>query len=220
MEFIKIRDFIPLEHAFNNYITLDRKYLHLSYLPLNESYNNFFDQLNQSINTYKTVERLYFETDFINSLPEKIIEFHNLTELNVSGSRFWNLNLLNVPPTLKVLYLTEHSNFNSDCLLGMDKLINLKEIHLNAEAFFLDQLFMYPDRERNQCDRNDIPIANLPNLKIISFVYGGLKSKDEFLENWVELLKADPLFSLINHRIDTITIEDDIVERITITLKI
>lgn len=60
--------------AFKNFMTSDNKFLHLSFLPisdghLEESYNNFFDQLNSEIGIYDKIENLYLETDFIRSLP-------------------------------------------------------------------------------------------------------------------------------------------------------
>ncbi len=126
---------------------------------------------------------------------------------------------MNVPSTLEVLCLTDHSNLSSDCLVGIDELINLKELHLDASAFFIDQLLIYPDREENKNDKNNIPIANLPNLKIVSFVFGIIIFKEDFLDNWIELLKADFLFSIINQRISSITFEYDMVYQIIVTLK-
>ncbi len=96
MEIIKIYGMSEThKNIYDSYLTSDGKYLHLSYLPLENScreelYDDFFEELNKNQNIYKTVERLYFETDFINRIPETVQKFQNLIELNVSGSRFWN----------------------------------------------------------------------------------------------------------------------------------
>ncbi len=60
MQLLKIFDSIQREYAFYNYLTSDRKYLHLSYIDLNKSndpnsYNEFFDQLNIIEKIYCTI---------------------------------------------------------------------------------------------------------------------------------------------------------------------
>ncbi len=225
MEYLKICNLIQEEISFDNYLTSDRKYLHLNNLRLKQTfktklYDEFFDQLNLNQNTYMTVEEIYLETDLIRSIPKKIKKFKNLTELTISGLRFCNLNMINVPHSVKILSLFEQLNLKSDCILGMDQLIDLEEIYLAAETFRLDDLFLYTDRLQEKFCQNEIPIPNLPNLKIISFIYRNIKLKNELIENWMQWLKNDPLLSQIWHRIKNIIItNDDIVEQITIILK-
>ncbi len=158
MKELKIFDSTQEKSTPNNYLTLDRKYLHLYEINLKESFNTklydeFFDQLNNTQNIYSTVENLYLQTDLIDSIPRQIKKFEKLNQLTISGTRFWNLDLINVPQSVKVLSLIDHLNLHSNCLIGMDQLINLEEIYLEAETFYFDYLFFYESLKKNESDQ-------------------------------------------------------------------
>ncbi len=73
-------------------------------------HNELFDQLNSTHLSYFNVERLYLETDHIHKILYNILKFQNWIELTGSGSRLWDLNLINVPNIIKVLLLIEQTN--------------------------------------------------------------------------------------------------------------
>src|SRR5438067_11112693 len=105
-----------------------------------DNYNQYFDQLNQNVDAYKSLETLSIETDNINEIPRNVSKFKNLIELRISGSRFWNLTMERIPKSVKVLYLIHHSNLQANCLKGMDRLINLVELHLDFYPFGFSNL--------------------------------------------------------------------------------
>ncbi len=183
-----------------------------------KSYNDFFDRLNQSEKTYVTVESLYLETNYLRSIPEKIKEFQRLNELTITGSNFWDLNLINIPITVNILRLVKYTRLRSIDLLGLDRLINLQELHVDATAFYLEQLFLYSCRVDDSYGHYVIAMPNLPKLKCICFYYNQIPLKNQLKEDWIDLLKKNPLFHHIVNRIDSIKITNNL-EQITITLK-
>jgi hypothetical protein len=207
---MELLNIVENEHkgsTFDNFLTFNRKFLYLSYLPLNngsdtQSYNEFFDQLDLTEQTYNKVEKLYMETDFITFIPENVKKFRNLIKLTVTGGAFCDLNMQQVPNTIKKLYLTEHGNLQSDCLLGITELINLKTLILDFRTFKLCHLFVDQYWEFDE---------------EITF---GFSDHEKRKENLIALLRCNPLFGQISERIETITkVCSDSTERVKIKLK-
>ncbi len=82
---------------------------------------------------------IWKQIPFLKFLVKSISSKHK--KFTVVGTRFWNLNLLMISQTIKVLSLIETMNLLANCLLGIEQLIHLEEIHLNAETFHLYNLF-------------------------------------------------------------------------------
>ncbi len=97
----------------NSCITRDRKMLCLSY-PMFDSketgFDEYFDKLDLEEQIYDKVETLILESDFIYEIPNNVLKFKNLKKINVVGSRFWNLESKQIPASVEILYLTEHTN--------------------------------------------------------------------------------------------------------------
>lgn len=207
----------PSSKCLESWITEDRQYLNLSYASLEngcfeQSYNKYFDELDLEEQTYTKVIKLSIETDFINRIPDNVMRFQNLTHLKITGSRFWDLSMDQIPETVRVLYLTEHSNLQPECLKGMDKLINLEEFCVDWHPFGFDNILIdldYDTVEEVEQDEILFPITNLPKLKKIIFRSGIFYSKQDFKIKWIEILKIHPLFQNIRNRITNVSIEND-----------
>ena len=168
-----------------------------------EGYNNFFDKLDNEINSYTNVKSLYIETDFISYLPENVMKFKNLISLRVSGSRFWDLNMEQVPTTVKYLSFIEHSNLANDCVKGMERLVNLEILIIDEEPFRI----ITHETNYNEEYEEIIPVVDLPKLKTIFLdkyfnmsIFEG-DCSDEHITN-------NPFFNNIRHRIDKIKFLD------------
>ena len=62
--------------SFDKIISKDRKLLFTSYLGvISDTYNDFYDELDQQTDIYNLTEVLYIGSDFINDLPEAVLKF-------------------------------------------------------------------------------------------------------------------------------------------------
>lgn len=203
-----------------NCITENAKLLYLSrakYKGFHDNYDEYFDELNSQKQIYDKLETLIIESDSINEVPDNVLKFKNLKKLNVRGSRFCHLQLLQVPESIEVLILTEHSNLPLYCLNGMDKLINLTQIYLDMEPFYFSNIF---DENDNEIDISfySQQIPDLPKLKIISFHSGRSFEYEDLKPNWIDILKNNHLFSHIKDRIINVLFDNINMPQLTIIL--
>jgi len=124
-----------------------------------KEYDWLFDRLKK----YDTLTELRLITDFINVLPANLLKFSKLKKLCVKGSRFWNLTMEQIPASVEILDLTQHSNLSPNCLIGMERLANLKELYINDVFGVL--AFGVEETDGN-------PIPSLPKLEKIVFESG------------------------------------------------
>jgi len=125
MESLKVIDndttHIKYNYRFKNYISKDKNILILSADIQNNGYNDdydgYFDKLNDEVQIYDITETLIINSDSINEIPNNVLKFNNLKKLNVSGSRFWNLQLTQVPKSVETLIFIDHSNLPLYCLM-------------------------------------------------------------------------------------------------------
>jgi hypothetical protein len=217
-----------LKTRMSSFITEDKKFLCLSYNnnisdgSSEESYNIYFDQLDNEQQIYTKVEKLELETDFINEIPKNVSKFIKLKELHVKGSRFWNLEMSQISTSVEVLYLTDHSNLSRGCVNGMDKLTNLSSVYLDFYPFNFLNIFEFEFGEyqssEDSNEDNIIPIPNLPKLKFITFCSGILYSKEDVKSNWQSLFTEHQLFSNIKTRIASVEIDNNGCFDIKVTL--
>jgi hypothetical protein len=156
------------------------------------------------------------QTDFIGSIPSNISHFVNLKHLEVSGSRFWNLKMSQVPVTVTKLILVHHTNLSPECTKGLERLVNLEHLELDIHPFGLYHIFDGGEYDNNNENYDDIiPIYNLPKLKMIVLESGIGFRKNELLDNWRDIVKNNKLFDNLRYRINCIEYEE---MRVTITL--
>lgn len=195
----------------NNFITENKKFLCLSYPNIGdncneEAYNKYFDQLDSEVGIYDKTEKLFLETDHIYKIPSNILKFRNLKEIDIRGSRFWDLNCSQIPISIEIIHLIEHSCLGCDCINGMDKLINITTLDLDCNPFNISRIFEYHDPI--EIDETDvIPIPNLPNLESITL--RTICSKSELIPNWMPTFTNHRLFNNIRDKIDKIDLEDE-----------
>jgi hypothetical protein len=208
------------ERHFDNFLSHSWTYLHLSYPGVRydfdgAGYDELFDYLNDIYSIYELVDNLYIETDFINRIPANVMKFVNLEKLTITGSRFWDLNMTQVPPSVTKLDLTEHSNLSTNCIIGMEKLTNLEELVLDGYPFDLG-IFTTASRE----DRYEKcgALANLPSLKEVAFKWGGVWPPHELVDGWKDVIIKHEIFSNIKSRIKHSAIEITDDELLTINL--
>lgn len=186
-------------------VTKDRKGLYLNYFSLDSNcvrkdHNQLFDHLS----LYDTLEILIINSDFFYELPENVAKFNNLKFLGVHGSRFWDLDMTRIPPSIKTLDLTEHSNLSANCFKGMDRLIHLKELLIDDVFDILHSgscLVQYDCDCDGLCDCNDysetknnytseIPIPYLPSLKTITLCVGiGFVPEGDKRNKWISVME-------------------------------
>lgn len=193
------------KELFSTFLSTDKKFLNISYPDLEckvEAYNDFLDDMHDHYAIYDTVEDLYLKTDSINSMPINIKKFKKLINLEVSGSRFWDLNVEHVPMTVKKIVLTDHSNLQPECISGIDKLINLECLGLDIDPFEL--IISYDQQNEYYDENNNIePLPLMPNLKRIEFDTG-MYDEEELLNDWKEIIISHVLFSKIKNCIKNI----------------
>lgn len=206
-------------NSFISFITGDRKFLCLLYPSINNDYNSYFDKLDSEEGTYNKLEKLRIETDFINAIPENVSKFINLKTLIIEGSRFYDLKMIQVPISVEVLYLVEHTNLQRECIEGMDRLINLTSLYLDFKPFGFLNIFKGEYNE-NKSENNIITIPpNLMKLKLIEFHSSIGYSKEMLKHDWKTVFIRNGLFSNIRDRIKDIIVEDDLWFDISIMLE-
>ncbi len=185
----------------SSYFSSDYTILHLDYYSIeNNQYNEFFEQMNDSYHIYSQVQTLYICTDFINELPEVILNFQVLKNIIVEGSRWWNLNMTQIPTSIEMVAFTGQSNLTANSLKGCERLINLKTLKLDPCAFNIKIRELW---ESNNPIDLDISIPNLSNLIVIIFElpYGDVLDNP----NWSIEISQHPVLVQVKHRIKTIT---------------
>lgn len=228
MDLIKIIDFESNPARFTeSFISVDRKTLVLSYLIDDQDqetgYNDFFDRLDREEGTYLKLNELIFETDFIHSIPSNILKFQNLIHLTVRGSRFWNLNMKQVPLSVKKLTLIDHSNLSPQCIEGIERLTDLTEVQLDVKAFNFSDIF-YGSNSRitsHQMENEQIiEFPCLPELKKISFHTGISYQREDLNQGWKKIFKNNHIFNQIRDRIVKINLDQtDVFPIIEVTLR-
>lgn len=194
---------------FNEYITQDNKYLHLSYSSLVnngsslESYNEYLDELDLKFNIYKLTEKLFLCTDFIHKLPSNILKFINLKEIEVDGTRFWDLNCSQLPISITTIRFY-YTNLSSDFIIGMDRLINLYSLHIYDRSFDFSRIHI--DEQHNP--DLDKPIPNLPVLKFINIYLCEATELYLASNNWKNKIMNHKLLSDVKNRIINMEFEE------------
>lgn len=221
MNLLKILNNVdPWQKYHDSYISMDRTILFLSYLLIDSDetgYDEYFDQLDKETGTYDKVESLVIDTDYIHRIPKNVQKFKNLKFFNIMGSRFWHLNLKQVPESVHILILTDHTNLPDNCLDGMERLVNLAEIKLDIKPFYFSNIF--EDGVENEILVTP-QIPDLPELTKISFHTGRSYQRENLKQGWKRILKNKYMFALVKHRIVCINLnENDVFPIIELTLK-
>ena len=202
--------------CFETFLSLDYKFLNISYPSIEsneDDYNAFLDDLNNSYQIYDITEELFLETDFICSLPSGIKKFKKLEKIEVSGSRFWHLTMEQMPNTVRTVILTDHSNLQSKCIIGMDKFISLEHLFLDYGPF---NLCIFLGENETNTDEDIVLIPLMPKLKYIVFNSGICYSEDDLIDDWKDRILNNKLFSNIKDKITNIIYND---YRLTIELQ-
>ena len=189
---------------FATFLTRDGKFLNVSYAGGDiDSYNDRFESFQKTHEVYDSVEFLYLETDTINALPNNIKKFKKLTKLEVSGSRFWDLKMKQVPSTVKELILVEQTNLSPKCIKGAIGLINLERLELDLSPFKLRlcSCCNYDDDDDDDIDSN-LVIPCLPNLKVLQFESGDYC--EALNPHWKDYIMNHNLFRDIKSKIQKI----------------
>jgi len=217
------------KNHFKSCITVDRKSLCLSYAIYDSDesgYDDLFDQLDLEEKIYDKLETLILETDHIHKIPDHVLQFKNLKKINIMGSRFWDLDLTQVPGSVEVLILIDHTNLPLFCLNGMEKLINLTDVHLDKKPFdnVFSNVFEYSSHygySKTDTNINRIyQIPDLPKLKTISFHTGISYDQNDLKPYWRKILKNHHMFSKIKTRITNICLDYDNISKIMPIIKI
>ncbi len=174
-------------------------------------YNEYFDKLDLKDNIYNTTKKLTLDTNIITRLPDNIWKFKIVKEIDIRGTRFWNMDMTQIPKTVEILHLTELLNVSIKCFNGMNQMENLQILYLNFDIFVSASLFIFSDKTTEligSCD-DFIPIPNLPKLKNIIFENDtDCYTDDTLKEIWTTILIDDMLFSKIKHRIISVEAYD------------
>lgn len=111
-------------------------------------------------------------------------------------------------------------NLFNDCIKGSNRLIDLRELHLDMQAFDFSNIFLVPEDQKyyGKYGDNKEPIPDLVNLKIISFHSGTSGWPDDLNPNWIQLFKDHYLFSLVRKRISCVSLNENFLPIIEITL--
>ena len=150
-------------------------------------------ELNKRLKIYSVVKKLTIETDFLNQLPVEFRNFETVCEMNIQGSRWWNLTCENLPISTKKLVMWEQSNLNPSVMTGSERLINLQEIILDWETFFTfgdDSQYL----DIQAITENVVPIARMGSLLTVTFQAGQSFWGDEMDDDWKERVISSPLF--------------------------
>ena len=107
---------------------------------------------------FSRVKDLVLYSNSLFALPPSIRRFSALVSIRVSGSRWWNLNMSQLPASVEQVSFLEMSS-SSDVLVGMDGLSRLAHLHL-------DECYLpHPEHEEYW---KATPIADLPSLCTVS----------------------------------------------------
>jgi hypothetical protein len=161
-------------------------------------------QLHKKCHVYSMVTHLAIETDSIHELPKEVSKFRNLIFLNVQGSRFWDLKMTQVPVSVRFLYFISLSNLTCSCLEGMEKLIQLEELHIDVGPWQLDKILL--DQELDDLEyETRIPFAYIPHLRSITFYIGYPLDNASIEPGWEKRIKSHWLFDQTRCTIKSIT---------------
>lgn len=200
----------------------ESKYLHLSYPYIEEQSEECWEknilEMNEKYPEYNLIEnteKLFLDTDFFFSFPQVFFKFINLKKLEISGSRWWNLNCNQIPVSVEHLILVDHTNLGIDVMKGGESLINLHTLELDIYPFFNNcDLVDYDEKDYEYFSgiydyKNTYPIPNIGKLKKIIMHINGTGYDDIKLFNYENILKNHKLFSNIKNRINKIYIDED-----------
>ena len=173
----------------------------------NDKWNETLDRLNESDNIYNKIRRIYLETNFIFELPKNFMKFIDIKELEINGSRWWNLRCNQIPPSVEILKCIEHSNLSTDFLIGSETLVNLREIYLDLTPYInYNYLPDYPDPELDLNSPHVIPLSNLITLKKIVLI-ASFETFDEAIftyNDYDKLIRKLKLLENVKERIISI----------------
>ena len=189
--------------SMDSFISADSKHLYLSHDLM-----DLMDQLDK--NTYHRVEVLRFETDLIHRLPENILElgFENLKYLSVSGSRFWDFDMRQVPENVQTLVLVDQANLQDTCIRGMERLNNLRELRISMEPFDFSDIFNRQVHMKHHHYKM-VTMPLIPRLRHIYFHTGVGYRKEDLVTGWKRIFKSNQLFTQIKQHITQIELIDN-----------
>lgn len=175
------------------------KYFKLDAMYDEENCNKILDDLK----SYDTLKELHIHGDSILAIPSNVLKFKNLKYLEVSGCRFWKLNMTQVPISVETLILTRHANLQPKCIVGMERLVNLK----NLEIMDVFGITACVDVEQTACD-SPCDDLRLPNMKGLTITFESQTRGFTPIHGWREQVLNDALFKNIKND-DNITLEAD-----------
>lgn len=167
-----------------------------------------FINLDKEYNIVENTSELYIESDLYQILPNIVREFKNLEIVEISGSRWFELNCTQFPQSVKKIIVSEQLNLPEDFLNGSHYLLNLEEIHIPMYCL-LDTLKNYPTDEQEEENKQQSllyyqPIADLPNLHKIVLVTYSCLDRDDIRSDWKVYIENLPLLENVKYRIHKI----------------
>jgi hypothetical protein len=169
------------------------------------NYSKYFNQLNEKYNIYENTKSLFFETDYIWSLPSAIKKFKDLHTINISGCRFLELDMYQVPESVRVV--KTHKTLNTDPLMldGCENLIYLEELYLDFTNFNVQIVDLLCGSYEEDIDDGITPIPNSDKLRLVYLLCGMSFDEKELYEDYKSIIIDHKLFENIKHRIDNIS---------------
>lgn len=237
---IDITSDTKLDWFDENVISKNRKLLHLRYLEMEllqidfpenagnrgwvtgkdrgnivSGYNKFFDLLDEQTNLYDLLEVLYICDDNIFYMPETILKFKRLKCIIADGCRFWNLDMKHIPSCIKIIDYTRQSNLHASCIKGVERLLELEELHLDMAPFQIHSFMLeeWASQWSNAVLDNVIPFPDVNGSKLHTIVftcptwnYGQypdeyVDGSDSLRSDWKENILQNPFFMSIKHRV-------------------
>ena len=196
-------------HTFEDqFLSTDGKFLNLSHPDAvgTDELEWYIDEVALSHPIYDTVDTLFIDTDYCNSMPVNVSKFKNLKSLTVHGTRFWDIDLQHVPATVTHLDISGNANLKSKCINGMEKLVELERVLLTTMAFYI-QDFFYDYKVDDEDLSEVIPLPLLCKLSIIELHTLCFLLEPTRDPKWAENLLKHPLLQNIKHVIKSITLE-------------
>jgi hypothetical protein len=189
--------------SMDSFISADSKHLYLSHDLM-----DLMDQLDND--TYHRVEVLRFETDLIHRLPENMLElgFENLKYLSISGSRFWDFDMRQVPLSVQTLVLVDQTNLQDTYINGMERLNNLRELRIPMDTFDFSDIFERQIHMKHR-DYKMVTMPLIPRLRHIYFHTGMGYQKEDLVKHWKRIFKFNQLFTQIKEQITLIELIDN-----------
>lgn len=192
----------------NNACFYDKnKYLlYLSYPPFKDIYDSeycgkVFDLIDEKYNIYEECESIFYETDWQYELLKEFKKFKKLKDITIDGTRFYDLDLDQIPNTVEKLDISSSINLPSELLDRLDLLPNLKILIICGRYFGIDEYISWDDYITWDADIKT-PIKDLKNIKYIKFIE--VKPIDTFYVDWSKKLSEASFMKNIKYRIKNI----------------